>query len=128
MDCPYEIHQQVSHRYGVIDTIGLRCMINAKTPMIILDARAYSYDDGYRIPGARNLYHKTTAEEAATVIPGKDSLVIVYCTNIDCPASQWLAERLIQLGYTNIVKYPQGIEAWMDEGNPVDIVEKNGPH
>lgn len=114
-----EIHQPATHHYKTISTSELKNLIDSQTPVAILDARSGPWDDGNRLPGAKSLSYDATAEQAAAVINSKDSLVVVYCTNLQCPASKMLAERLIQLGYTNIVKYPEGIEKWMQEGNMV---------
>lgn len=114
-----EVHQTVSHRYGIIDTMGLKNLINAKVPLVILDARTGQYDDGNRIPNAKALSYEATAEQASALIPSKESLVVVYCSNLKCPAGQALAEKLVDYGYLNVVKYAEGIQQWMASGNQV---------
>lgn len=114
-----EIHAPVSHQYKTIDTEGLKNLMNAKIALTILDARSGEWDDGNRIPGAKTLDTDATAEQAAAVIPSKESLVVAYCTNLHCPASKALAEHLLELGYTNVVKYAEGIEQWMAAGNEI---------
>lgn len=109
-----------THAYGEIDTRALAALIQARTPMVLLDARAGKYDDGRRIPGAKALAPGATAEQAAQVIPTKETLVVAYCTNLKCPASRLLAEQLAKLGYTNLLKYPEGIEGWAAAGMKVE--------
>ena len=87
---------------------------------ILLDARAGKYDDGYRIPGAKSLNSKSTAEDVAAVIPSKDAAIVTYCSNLQCPASKALAEHLEKLGYTNVHEYPEGIAGWRAAGGPVE--------
>lgn len=105
--------------YGHVDTKGLAALISSEVPLVILDARSYKWDDGKRIASAQGLFYTTTAEDAAAVIPSLDSLVVVYCTNSDCPASMYLAKRLSELGYSNILEYEAGIEEWINSGYPV---------
>jgi rhodanese-related sulfurtransferase len=109
----------VAH-YGEIDTAALAAMVMAKTPMVILDARSGKYDDGRRLPGAKQLAPDATPAEVAKAIPAKDTLVVVYCSNLKCPASKHLAEQLLKLGHSNVLKYPQGIEEWVATGHPVE--------
>lgn len=90
---------------------------------VILDARSGKYDDGTRIPGAKSLNDKSTAEEVAAVIPSKNSTVITYCSNLQCPASKRLADHLSKLGYTHVKEYPAGIAGWQEAGGSVDKVK-----
>ncbi len=108
-----------SKGYGHIDTNGLVVLISSGIPVVILDARSGQWDDGKRIAKAKNLSYEATKEEAAKIIPGKDSLIVVYCSNAECPASTHLAKRLTDLGYSNILKYSEGIQQWISSGYPV---------
>lgn len=90
---------------------------------ILLDARAGKYDDGNRIPGAKSLNSKSTAEEIAKVIPSKSAQIVTYCSNLRCPASKALAEHLKSLGYTHVLEYPEGIAGWRAAGGKVDTVK-----
>jgi rhodanese-related sulfurtransferase len=105
--------------YGNINTETMDILTRSRVPLVVLDARAGPGDDGRRIPKAKQLSLETTSKQASKVIPSKKSLVIVYCANIKCPASSHLAEHLLGLGYTNILKYEGGIEEWMASGHPV---------
>ena len=103
----------------LVNTQALKAMLAAKVPVILLDARTGKYDDGKRLPGAKALAPECTAEDAAKVIPAKDAFVVTYCANLKCPASHNLLDSLKKLGYTNVAKYPDGIEAWTKAGNEV---------
>lgn len=109
--------------YKHIDTAGVQAAVK-EGKAVILDARAGKWDDGRRIPGAKQLSAADAVEKAATLIPAKDSRIIVYCANTHCPASKFLAEALVKLGYTNVEKYPDGIEGWAAAGNPVEAPKK----
>jgi len=104
--------------YGHVDTKGLAMMISSGIPLVILDARSGKWDDGKRIGHAKALSSEATEEQAANVIPTKQSLIVVYCGNLQCPSSGYLAKRLSELGYTNIMKYNEGIQEWINSGDP----------
>jgi rhodanese-related sulfurtransferase len=114
--------KQASVEAGVINTAALDALLSAKTPLVLLDARSGKYDDGRRIPGAKSLNSKSSADAVASVIPAKDALVVTYCANVKCPASAKLAKHLIELGYTNILEYPEGIDGWVAAGKEVTKV------
>ena len=95
---------------GHIDTNGLAMLISSGVPLVILDARSSKWDDGKRISSAKTLTAEATPEQASKAIPSKQSLVVVYCSNTECGASSRLAQRLSELGYSNILKYEGGIQ------------------
>ena len=115
--CP--VTDKSEKNVGIINTEALDALINAKADLIILDARSGKWDDGRRIPGAKSLNDKSSADEVKKVIPDKKSLVVTYCSNLKCPASAKLAKHLKKLGYTNILEYPQGIKGWADAGKKI---------
>ncbi len=102
-----------------IDLQSLKIVLAARQDVVLLDARSGQYDDGRRIPGAKQLHDNCSAEEAAAAIPSKTSLIVTYCSNTRCPASDRLAKRLFALGYTNLLEYPEGIQGWCSAQNPV---------
>lgn len=108
--------------YATVTTEALKALITSKANVVVLDARSGKWDDGQRIPGAKSLAAGAEASEVAKHIPTKDSLVVTYCSNTKCPASAKLAKHLHQLGYTNILKYPVGLEGWIGSGNDVEKV------
>jgi rhodanese-related sulfurtransferase len=102
--------------YGHIDTRGLATLISSKVPLVILDARQGKWDDGKRIAHAQTLPDGATGEQIKSLVPVKDALIVVYCSNSQCPASNYLAGQLSELGYTNILKYKEGIQEWINLG------------
>jgi rhodanese-related sulfurtransferase len=109
--------------HPTIEVAALATLLKAKTELVLLDARAAKWDDGRRIPGARSLNAESSEKDIAAVIPAKDSLVITYCTNLKCQASPMLAKHLRELGYTNVIELPVGIDGWEAAGQKVEKVE-----
>ena len=113
-----------ARNYSEINTDALAALVRSGSKVVLLDARSGKYDDGRRLPGAKALSPTASEEEALAEIGGKDELVVAYCTNLKCPASKYLAERLVQLGFKNVVKYPEGIDEWEAKGHKVEKVTK----
>lgn len=61
---------------------------------------------------------ESSKEEIKSAIPSKDSLIVVYCAGVKCPASGWLYDKLTSLGYTNLYEYHEGLEDWIRKGYP----------
>ena len=94
-------------------------MLKAKVDCVVIDARNPDpqWQNGLRIPGAKPLYFMEGADTIqAAVGPDKGKLIVVYCGDINCPASAHLAKRLARLGYTNIKVYPAGSPEWERSG------------
>lgn len=87
--------------------------------MVVVDARSEEYFDHTLLPKAKWLPYDASEKKIRATIPSKNSLVVVYCKSIRCPASDQLAERLTSMGYRNVYVYPDGIQDWMDNGYPV---------
>ena len=107
-----------------ISTSALKTLIDAGTPLILLDARTGKYDDGRRIADARTLGPDAKDEEILAMVKSKDALIVTYCANLKCPASRQLAGKLGSLGYKHVLEYPYGIEGWATEGNAVTQAAK----
>ncbi|MEW6712041.1 MAG: rhodanese-like domain-containing protein, partial [Candidatus Riflebacteria bacterium] len=69
--------------------------------------------------GALSLNAESKPEEIAKVLPKKEALIVAYCSNLQCPASKMLYKHLKSLGYTNVLKYPEGLQGWKDAGYPI---------
>lgn len=111
--------------YSTIDTEGLKQLLLSGEPVAVVDARSGKHDDGQRIPGAVSLAATASDKTIARVLPDKHAKIVTYCSNQRCPASSNLAKRLVQMGYTNVHKYPDGIAGWTAAGNPVTTVAAN---
>lgn len=109
--------------YGHIDARALKALLDAKTSLVLLDARGNKWHDNSLIPGAQLASYEYTSEELHRLIPHADSLVVVYCFSFACPLSTRLAVKLVEMGYTNVVEYPAGLKEWRDvAGYPVEEI------
>jgi len=84
--------------------------------LVLVDALPESYYAQQHLPGALNLVADDVEFRAATLLPDKAAAIVTYCSNRGCPNSGHVAAKLEKLGYTNVRKYPDGIQDWVEAG------------
>jgi len=78
--------------------------------VIILDVRELDeYNAGHIVDAVLLPVGTITEESASTVIPEKDSVVLVYCRSGN--RSKTASATLVELGYTNVYEFG-GINTW----------------
>lgn len=97
----------------------LRAEIEAGT-VTVVDALGGEYYAKQHLPGAIALVEADVAELAPTLLPDRSAAIVTYCSNPACPNSSRVAEALTRLGYTNVRKYREGIQDWVDAGLPTE--------
>jgi rhodanese-related sulfurtransferase len=103
----------------LISRPDLQALITAGT-VTVVDALPESYYDQKHLPGALNLVEADVADLAEGLLPDKAATIVTYCSNAACGNSQAVANRLEKLGYTDVRKYRDGIEDWVEAGLPVE--------
>lgn len=98
----------------------LKAKMDAKESFALVEALPLSYYAEAHLPGALNLPHDQVDELAPTLLPDKSALVVTYCANNPCPNSLIAAQRLAQLGYTNVREYEDGKQDWIEAGLPLE--------
>ena len=87
-------------------------MMAQETDYIILDVRRPDeYATGH-IPNAINVANESIGTNEIAELPNKNQLIMVYCRS--GRRSKEAAEKLVKLGYTNIVEFG-GILDWKGE-------------
>lgn len=109
--------EESTHRE--IQAEQLKAWYDQKKPMTVLDARSKAYFDGRLLPNAIWLPSDSSEATVKETLPKKDALIVVYCLGVKCPASGWLYEKLIAMGYTNVFEYHKGLEDWSKKGYPI---------
>jgi rhodanese-related sulfurtransferase len=97
----------------------LRAEIEAGT-VTVVDALGESYWAQQHLPGAVYLFPADVEASAPTLLPDKAAAIVTYCSNPACPNSGQVATKLEALGYTNVRKYREGIQDWVEAGLPVE--------
>jgi rhodanese-related sulfurtransferase len=83
-----------------------------------VDALPESYYTQQHLPGALNLVADDVETHAGQLLPDKNAAIVTYCSNPACQNSSQVAAQLERLGYTNVSKYPGGIQDWTEAGLP----------
>jgi len=63
--------------------------------------------------------HFETRDEMLSGLKTDDEIVL-YCTNVDCLASQVVYRLLVEHGYANVRRYPGGLVDWEQAGLPLE--------
>ena len=87
-------------------------MMAQESGYIILDVRRADEFAAGHIPGAINVANESIGTNEIPELPDKDQLIMVYCRS--GRRSKEAAEKLVKLGYTNIVEFG-GILDWKGE-------------
>ena len=84
-------------------------MMAQETGYIILDVRRPDEFAAGHIPNAINVANEDIGTDEIAELPDKDQLIMVYCRS--GRRSKEAADKLVKLGYTNIVEFG-GILDW----------------
>lgn len=98
----------------------LQVLIDTNPALVIVDARRADAHAQGHIPGAVAVTpDEATSERLAELAPAKDTPMVFYCGNVQCPASAKAAHRAAEQGYTTLYKYSGGIDDWKSKGLPI---------
>lgn len=88
----------------------------SKTPPVIFEALDKKYFDHGHLPGARMMPPAEIDETVAAHVARKDQPIVLYCASETCMNSHQAADRLTELGYSDVAVYPGGKQDWSDAG------------
>lgn len=87
-------------------------LMQEQSDYILLDVRTQAEFAESHIPGAICIPNETIGTGEIPELPDKEQLILVYCRSGN--RSKQAAEKLVKLGYTNIVEFG-GINTWPGE-------------
>ena len=98
--------------YKTISSTEAQQMIEDNKDALILDVRtAAEYESGH-IPNAVNLSNEDIQAGKVDSLKDKSQLIMVYCRSGN--RSRQAAQKLAELGYTNVVDFG-GIQSWQGD-------------
>lgn len=113
------------HAYKDVTTHEFVSLRESMDDLVIVDSRGNQHFDNEVIEGAVHLSAKDTTPEALEkIIPEKNTPVVFYCSGVECAASGFSAYKAVYAGYTNVYKYPGGLDEWKKENLPTIALEK----
>ncbi|MBF1115507.1 MAG: rhodanese-like domain-containing protein [Solobacterium sp.] len=103
---------ETSSSYKTISSTEAQQMIEDNKDALILDVRtAAEYESGH-IPNAVNLSNEDIQAGKVDSLKDKSQLIMVYCRSGN--RSRQAAQKLAELGYTNVVDFG-GIQSWQGD-------------
>ena len=103
---------KTSGSYKTISSKEAQQMIEDNKDALILDVRtAAEYESGH-IPNAVNLSNEDIQAGKVDSLKDKSQLIMVYCRSGN--RSRQAAQKLAELGYTNVVDFG-GIQSWQGD-------------
>ena len=105
-------HDQDSNDYRQITMKEAIALMGEASDYIILDVRTAAEYKEKHIPEAINIPNETIGTVEPVELSDKDQMILVYCRSGN--RSKQAAQKLAELGYTNIVEFG-GIIDWPGE-------------
>jgi rhodanese-related sulfurtransferase len=106
-----------ANTYKIIDHAALKAKIEAdQRNFLLVDARNPEEYREAHIPGAINIPQKKMAEYHGLLPADKHSQIIFYCNGVKCGKSKKAAKRAIELGYSNVWVFADGMPVWEELG------------
>lgn len=94
----------------------LKNRLDSGEETIVINTLSKDSYDQMHIPGSINIPTEEIDHRAAEELPNKNQEVVVYCASPTCQASPTAARKLEAMGYTNVLEYSGGLQAWEEAG------------
>lgn len=125
-------NETIAGDYPLVATKDLKKLLDGDEEILLVDTMpgASSYDQGHISKAVNFTFPKVVIDEwnkdsmgertieefEAFLGTDKNRKIVFYCGYVKCPRSHNGAVFAKQLGYTNVVRYPGGIDAWRGAG------------
>ena len=109
---------------STISTEELQQRLEQDTNLHLWNVLTDRYFTGEMIPGSRRVPLDTIGREVSEAEAPKGEETIVYCGGPKCPQSLQAAQKLMDLGYTNVKAYEGGLDEWKNAGNKIERLEQ----
>lgn len=105
--------------YTIISTPEVKKLVDAadKGGFALIDARPHPVYQKEFIPGATSIPLALWEQKKGLLPADKETLLIFYCGGHHCELSHLSALKAIQMGYTKVRVYAEGIPAWKKAGH-----------
>lgn len=96
----------------------LKRRLASERPPVLINTLPREAHQARHVPGSVNV-PTDDIEQVETLVPNKDEPIVVYCANADCEASPTAAQKLEEMGYTDVVDFEDGYAGWRRAGYPL---------
>ena len=101
----------------VLSTAELQQGLDRDSGLHVLNVQTDQFFKGELIPGSRRL-SLDEIEQGVQTLP-RDAAIVTYCAGPACSQSTQAAQKLTELGFTNVQSYTDGLEGWKAAGNEI---------
>ena len=112
---------EVEDGYLIVTVDQVQAWRDAGEPVVVIDARDQVQYSREHIPDAVNVPYVDIRSGAN--LPSRDTRVVLYCSDKDCPISRYAYDALRALGYTDLYDMREGIQGWKEAGYPTVVGE-----
>jgi len=95
----------------------LKKKIDSDDKFKLVDVLSKESFDEKHVPKSISIPLGVMDERASIEFPDKDEEIIVYCASKTCTASPAAAKKLVEMGYTNVTEFSDGLAGWQDAGH-----------
>ena len=96
----------------------VKARLDRGEPFQFVDVREDGEFATDRAKGARHIGRGVMERDVETLIPDKDTPIVLYCGGGF--RSALAADNLQKMGYTNVISMDGGMRAWREAGYPVE--------
>jgi polyisoprenoid-binding protein YceI/rhodanese-related sulfurtransferase len=106
----------------VIDAIRLQAWLKDKEPPLVIDVLPQECYQRKHLPGAlrATVYEVNFLDQAHTIVTDQDRSIVVYGAGSESKEASVAADKLLRDGFTNIWEFAGGLEAWEEQGFPIE--------
>jgi polyisoprenoid-binding protein YceI/rhodanese-related sulfurtransferase len=106
----------------VIDAIRLQAWLKDKEPPFVIDVLPQECYQRKHLPGAlrATVYEVNFLDQAHTIVTDQDRSIVVYGAGSESKEASVAADKLLRDGFTNIWEFAGGLEAWEEQGFPIE--------
>ena len=121
-----DLLQAVNQRISNVTTPELEQILQKQPNTVLIDVRSpreiHLLGGMIDAPRSYNIARGWLEFRVPETVPDKDTPIVVYCgMNLRSPLA---AEKLTQMGYSNVKNYSDGFFAWRDAGLPVEAPDQ----
>jgi rhodanese-related sulfurtransferase len=100
-----------------VSTDELQRRLDRDSGLHLLNVQTGQWFSGELIPGSRRVPLDRIGTQSLLV--SKDAEIVTYCGGPQCSQGVEAARKLVDLGYTNVAVYEEGLEGWKAAGNEI---------
>lgn len=102
-------------KFQTVDATTLRERLASDDRPVLVNALARESFEDERIPGSISIPAGDALRLASDVL-AMDQPIVVYCASRSCTASPTLAQKLVDIGFTEVSDFEGGTEEWQRAG------------